>query len=913
MAKKFDYQAARKEGYSDEEISSYLTEKHPKFDYQAAQKEGYSPQEINQYLSEYKPERSFSQKVGRIGTQFALGAAENALMPYEIGVAPLASKEAQQVPYRENLFADIERLQEQKAMGQWDENDQALYDELKAQAGNTERSEPFIQTADIGIRGLAEKATGLDLHPEGFWEHAASWRGLISHPERWLEKGSTLKNLAKLGIDKKNLTKTLLTPNLRAALAGGALTMAEEENMGPMGKIVLSVLGDVLGHAPGKAINIAKNPKQFIAESINLFTRGNSKNAWTKDLIEEARNQGIQLDAGTITNSNVIKWMQARAAQSGLSGEALDNFRKDLSGQVFKEYNDIIQHFGDLRFENATQAADSVKDYLKTEETFLNLPKGENKFARSLEGRVDVQQQPLYQQELLHRISPQEFTSDYQAGSTLKEAAADIKAPIQEQFNQRWGEFNNNLAQISDIQPTLATDLRTFVENHQGSMLLGESTAEARVLKATENLLKEIAPEGGLKEIALSDLLKTKRTLQDVANWEFGGSNFQSAYKNLVGEIDRAIDRSLQRMNPELGQAFEQLNAEYSMFKDTFENKNVISLFEPKNENYNAIYNSFITNPDKLRSLEDMLILSPRGEELVNQVKRDFAQRTTSKPEFTARDRRNLEQVMGEQFTPEIQRYAQERQFYQEHPLPQAVRREPITQRPGPLPKEGAQLKGRVTESELTARRNLYNFLSGKSSEQVMNMMNSVDGIRKLKQVIGKTKEGQKLFKELTRFKLSEMIDKKINNNITDQVKLGTFGGLLKATEDRAVIKELLGEENFNRLLKLQKTSGKLAESATKFLNASQSGTVAADVAIYAAGMTGVLTGNPFLIASAATSIIGMRTMAYLFSDNKFLKYLEEAVLTGNPQKFKALAKKMLPSIETAKEMAKASFMSSQG
>ena len=108
------YQEALGQGYSHDEIMEHL-QNHPKYSdkISKAKEQGYSDEEIGSFLSSYqtkKEKRSPLEKAARIGTQYALGAAESALLPYELGVAPLASKEAQLVPYRENLMSDIERL-----------------------------------------------------------------------------------------------------------------------------------------------------------------------------------------------------------------------------------------------------------------------------------------------------------------------------------------------------------------------------------------------------------------------------------------------------------------------------------------------------------------------------------------------------------------------------------------------------------------------------------------------------------------------------------------------------------------------------------------------------------------------------------------------------------------------------------
>lgn len=136
------------------------------------------------------------RKGARTAAQYGIGAAETAALPYELSVAPLASKKAQQVPYRENLFSDIERLQEQKASGEWSPQDQELYDNLIEQVKDTEKSGKFVRTPDIGIGKLVEKGAkkfGVDLEPEGMGESIARIGGNLLSPK-------IAANLTKKGI-----------------------------------------------------------------------------------------------------------------------------------------------------------------------------------------------------------------------------------------------------------------------------------------------------------------------------------------------------------------------------------------------------------------------------------------------------------------------------------------------------------------------------------------------------------------------------------------------------------------------------------------------------------------------------------------------------------------------------------------
>ena len=423
-----------------------------------------------------KEERTPFAKAARLGAQYGIGRLEGTPsgIVYDLAVAPLSSKEAQLVPYRESVFEDIERLEEQKLAGVWDKKDQELYDHLIEQAKDVEKSQEFVQTSpDLSIRGLASQITGVNLHPEGVYEKAASWAGFIKDPRK-------MKDLFAIGLTPKGLTKALVPyPNeiFRGLGAGTALQLAEDGQFGPLGTIAAAVFGDILGHAPKAIGKTLLNPKQAIAETVNFLTMNNTKRLVATQLAQDFADSGLKIDAGTLTQSPLVQMMQARLSQSGLTGNALDNFRKELSGQVIKEYQSILGDLGEITFENSHQASEAIKNALKVEEVALNTPKEslkqQGKESPSLQGRVAIEERPNYQQNLLERISPEETRNTYQGGEDLKTAAEDIRTPIKEDFDRRWTDFNREITQIESApQAQLVSELESFVNNHRGLFCL---------------------------------------------------------------------------------------------------------------------------------------------------------------------------------------------------------------------------------------------------------------------------------------------------------------------------------------------------------------------------------------------------------------------------------------------------------
>ena len=179
-------------------------------------------------------------------------------------------------------------------------------------------------------------------------------------------------------------------------------------------------------------------------------------------------------------------------------------------------------------------------------------------------------------------------------------------------------------------------------------------------------------------------------------------------------------------------------------------------------------------------------------------------------------------------------------------------------------------------------------------------MMDSPEGYIKLSRALNTTPEGQQLFKDLKRFKLDELIGNKIQNDLNGQLKLQKFSNLLQNKETQAILKRLVGNKAYNEIRKLQSISGKLQESASKFLNASQSGTTVADVGLVTSAIIGLFTGNPWAISGGIGGVISLRLIGTLLSDPVFLKHLEKAVTAKTTQGFNNTLKTMQPIVEAA-------------
>jgi hypothetical protein len=720
LSSEFDQQS--KNQYYGNELNPKYMDKYSYFDFKGALESGMTPEEIDQYLkeTEEKPKRSKKEKAGRLAAQYGLGVLQGtpAGLAYDIATLPLSSKEAQNIPYRETLGEDLERLMEQKAMGQWDEQDQALYDHIVEQIKDPRKSMENVQTADLSIRNLAEKASGVDLEPEGTLEKAANWAGMIRNPRQ-------LSQLAKNGLSKKDVIKAISptgTEALRGLGAGAALQLAEDGEFGPIGTLASAVVGDLAAHGISatskKAASLLTKPKENLAKDVAKVFTSKEKIDLQKEIIQDFRKQGIQADLGSTTGNDLIKWMEARISQSGLAGKELREFKDQMINQVKEQYKELADALGESRFATQFEAGETLRNVMKS-------------------------------------IRDNDLS---EARNFYKEAEKSIKKDAYVDSRKLYNKINEI---ESNLKP--------------GALKSGEQRS---VLDTMERLKRDITDsEGRPIYAAVKDLINNKIALNDIINYEVQGGTKQ-LLKTLVSDLDRAIV-SYGKENPSFAKNYINANRKFADHAKTFRNKNV-----------------------------DAILLA-------------------SDP------------------------------------------------------------------------------------ERALSKMNTIQGIKDVQKALSKTPEGKQLFDDLKRYKLDDIIGKKLVDNTTSQAKLGSFSKLLDKGKNKELIREILGPKDFKRLELLQKNAGKLARSAEEYYNASKSGVTAVDAAVvYKAllSLSHLLYGNPWPLMKIGGGLLFAKKIGKLLADPEFLKLTEDAILAyekGNKQNMMKNFERMKPYILTALEINK--------
>lgn len=702
---------------ADLDLSQYLRK---------PQEEQSEPAEEEFDLSQYRRKgavEKVARKTGRLGGQLGIGAAEAATMPYNlaaIGAQTIARNPLLDVTERQKkndpkLAKELDLQQSPIGRGLSEGLEKKL-GEQREYAKDKGIFPEWVKEQNWDVGGLLEKGfeyAGIDMKPEDAAEHAVRWAAFIRDPKKLQQLTTKGIDLAK-GTEKwADFTKAILPSGkeaLRGVGAGTALQLAAENELGPIGTLVAAVIGDVSGAGlPGVAKgvgNFLRHPvqssKELAARAVVAGTRlsGAEKQSLQKDLIQQFRDAGIQADLGSITGSNLVKAIQARLAQSGLVGSALDDFRKGLTTQIVGEYKNLANELGEARFESIHEAGKALKE---------GLEKG-----READAKI--------------------YRSFYDDARKIAESPDAVVYP------------DRLISAIQNLEKRLAP----------GGVKAGEQKA---VLKVLEDLKGDLMDaEGRLKTARVNSLMNNKFAINDIVDYEV-----QGGAKQLLKGINKEIDRTIQqygRQSPEFLQKWMAANSRFAKHAQTFRNKHI------------------------------------------NDI------------------------------------------------------------------------------------------LRGQDPTTIMNKMNTVEGIKRIKRALGTTPEGERLFNDIKRAKFDEVVFKNMVDGATEQLKIGKFSNILEKGKNREVVRELLGNDSFHRLERLQNASGKLAESAQKYFNASKSGTTAIDAALITKALFDIgslIGGNPWPIMRTAGFAVGARAAASLITDPVFLKAVEDGMLAGAKGDVKSL------------------------
>lgn len=216
-------------------------------------------------FEEVSPPKSKVKKTARVAGQVALGAAERALMPYELAAQGMYSPETKALERRQDIFEEIANLGTKKRNGTItleEEQELAKLIQESKDPAQTLKSFEGERSDKSFLKQSIEGTTGIDTKAEGVWENAADWYGFLKDPKKSIKSIKSLKNIRDL--PKKELIKKFM-PGTEAISSIAAGVGSEN---GELGKVGLGtgalVLSSIISNLKkGKLLPASKEMKEL--------------------------------------------------------------------------------------------------------------------------------------------------------------------------------------------------------------------------------------------------------------------------------------------------------------------------------------------------------------------------------------------------------------------------------------------------------------------------------------------------------------------------------------------------------------------------------------------------------------------------------------------------------------------------
>lgn len=214
-------------------------------------------------------------------------------------------------------------------------------------------------------------------------------------------------------------------------------------------------------------------------------------------------------------------------------------------------------------------------------------------------------------------------------------------------------------------------------------------------------------------------------------------------------------------------------------------------------------------------------------------------------------------------------------------------------------------------ENAKTFRKNpvMRALVKGERPEQIFQRMNTVKGINDLEKVFNKTMEGKETFDALKKYKLEDLLNKKVldkNGNIS----WGKASGMFKEPKTRDLVIKLVGSEQYKKLKDLAKVASGVEEGFKKFINPSKTAATAFDMGLYVGlpikAAQQLFSGNILGASKTVASILLPSQLAKLIANPEFVEAAINTAKAGKGSNAKAfLEYSFKVAYLTAAEIAK--------
>lgn len=354
------------------------------------------------------------------------------------------------------------------------------------------------------------------------------------------------------------------------------------------------------------------------------------------------------------------------------------------------------------------------------------------------------------------------------------------------------------------------------------------------ILRRAANLGRQFDAEGnqtGNTEVSINELIRTNRSLKKIPSWEVPPT-MTNLITRLTDAYDVMIAEYIGNFSEETATEYLDLRNDYAAFKNRYDRPMMKKMWN-RSENAESVAKAFMRRDDFVQ-LTDALSGSPEGTEALNFLRREVWEDTFTDKAMTARTEqdfdaamqplqkkgaRKFQQVM-EYLTPEqrnlvsnvMQETNRARASMQQVEAEYGADMEKYNQEKAKWKEETKKNKKPI--EDVNNKQNLLVSLMQENPAKVAANMDTIEGIRRVKEASKQLTNGNELYDALARFETDNMFQFMRDGYIrTGRMPYTQMKIQMENKEFRAKLKELNGEGFVKKMDELVEVSDKLSKN----------------------------------------------------------------------------------------------------
>lgn len=486
---------------------------------------------------------------------------------------------------------------------------------------------------------------------------------------------------------------------------------------------------------------------------------------------------------------------------------------------------------------------------------------------------VHLTQNPL--QQAVETISPQVAPSKAELGRRITREYEASRATDYQPLRERYQSIDEQSRGLTVVDQDIPERIGEFAERFEGSVIPGSSSQlVVSAARRMQRLFEQLDEEGnvsGYNDVPLRTIMATNKSIKEIPNWDVPPEMKQNLHQ-LTAFMDEAIAGHLSNYSTELGQEYTNLNRDYAMFKNRYDNRDM-RIFYDRTENSEAVANRF-TQLDEFTQLTQALEGSPNGDAVLNLVRREAWQNKLGREALSARTEGDFEAATSkftdrefndlmEYLTPQQRQIAVNAMDHSNQIRESAIRseaqfsadREQYAREKQEWQRQEKEQRKNQTSKVVQTKQDLLVSLLKNDPATFVGNMKTIEGIQRVKEASKNVAGGKGLYDSLARFETENMFSFMKEGYLkSGRVPYSEMKIQMQNREFRSKLKELNGEKFVQHMDELVSTADHLSDNFKEMKVKFKDDEVAMNNILKVYSLLGLVQGDVFTPLMAYTA-----------------------------------------------------------